>query len=82
MTGRIVSCKSRLPGLLHSFAHGRYDVLGVWPGFAQKLGEQSTLSGNNCSAVNDDIKLPPPTLFELNGNPKSILNEGSETRCL
>jgi hypothetical protein len=68
--------------LLHSFAHSRYDVLGVRPGSAQELGEQSTLSGNDWPAVDDNVELPPPTLFELDGSPQSITDEGCETRCL
>jgi len=68
--------------LLHSFAHNRYDVFGVRPGSAQELGEQSTLSGNNWSTVDEDVELPPPTLFEFDGSPQSIMDEGSETRCL
>lgn len=68
--------------LLHSFAHSRYDVLGVRPGPAQEFGKQSALSGNDWLAVDDDVKLPSPTLFELDGRPQSVLDEGSETRCL
>ena len=68
--------------LLHRFAHSRYDVLGVRPGSAQELSEQSTLSGNDWSTVDDNVELPAPTLFELDGSSQSVMDEGSETRCL
>ncbi len=68
--------------LLHRFAHSRYDVLGVRPGSAQELSEQSTLSGNDWSTVNDNVELPAPTLFELDGSSQSVMDQGSETRCL
>ena len=64
--------------LLHSFPHSRYDVLRVRPGPAQEFGKQSTLSGNDWSAVDDDVELPSPTLFELDGRPQSVMDEGSE----
>ena len=66
---------------LDSFAHSRYDVLVVRPGSAQEFGKQSTLSGNDGSAVNDDVELPLPTLFELDGSLQSVMDECSETRC-
>lgn len=62
--------------------HGRYDLFGGRPGSAQDLCEQSTLPGYNCSAVDDDLELPLPTLLELDGGLQSIVDEGSETRCL
>jgi hypothetical protein len=64
--------------LLHSFPHSRYDVLRVWPGPAQEFGKQSTLSGNDWSVVDDDVELPSHTLFELDGCPQSVMDEGSE----
>ena len=67
---------------MHRFAYSRNDVLGVRPGSAQELGEQSTLSGNDWSAVDDNVELPASTLFELDGSPQSITDDGSETRCL
>ena len=68
--------------LLYRFAHSRYDVLGVRPRSAQELSEQSTLSGNDWSTVDDNVELPAPTLFELDGSSQSVMDEGSETRCL
>ena len=56
--------------LLCSLSHSRYDVLGARPGFAQKFGKQSTLPGNDCSAVNDDVELPSPALFDSTGVPR------------
>lgn len=67
---------------LHCLAHSRYDILGVRPGSAQQLREQSTLSGNDQSAVDDDVELPLPTFLKFDGSTQSIMNEGSETRCL
>jgi hypothetical protein len=69
-------------GVLHGRAHGREDVLGARPRLAQELREQSTLSGNHWPTRDKDIELPQPTLLELNGDPQSVTQEGSETRCL
>ncbi len=68
--------------LLLRFAHGCQDFLVARPRFAHKLGEQSTLSGNDQPSVHNDVELSKPALFELDGSPQRVLDEGSETRCL
>ena len=68
--------------LLNSFAHSRYDVFVARPRSTHEFGKQSTLSGNNRSAVHDDLELSLPTPFEFDGSPQSLTDEGGETRCL
>ena len=67
---------------LHRFAYRRYDVVGVRPGSAQELGEESALSRNDLLAVDDDVELAPPSLLEFNVGVQSSMDVGSETRCL
>ncbi len=67
---------------MRCFAYSRYDVVGVWPGSAQDLGEESALAGNDSLPVNKDFELSPPTPLKFNGRIKGITDGGSETRCL
>ncbi len=67
---------------LHRLAYGRYDVVGIRPGSAQELGDESALSRNDLLAVDDDVELAPPSLLEFNVGVQSSMDVGSETRCL
>jgi hypothetical protein len=67
---------------LHCFSYSRYDVVGVWPGSAQELCQESALSGNDLLPVDKDFKLPPPTALKFNGRTQGITDGDSETRCL
>ena len=67
---------------LHRFAYSRYDVIGLRPGSAQELGKKSAPAGHDWLAVDDDFELTPPSLLEFNGSIQSIMDDGSETRCL
>ena len=64
------------------FAPDAQDVLGARPRLAQELRKQSTLPGNHWPARDKDVELPQSTLLELNWDPQSVADEGSETRCL
>lgn len=67
---------------LQGTLHGGHDFFVAGPRSPQELGKQSSLTGNDRSAVHDDFKLPESPLFQFYGSRHGVTDEGSETRRL
>jgi hypothetical protein len=68
--------------LLHCRAHGGDDLFTAGPGFVEDLRDQPTLTGGDRSPIHEDLELADPTLLEFDGQPHTIPDQRSETRCL
>src|SRR5215471_12815402 len=69
--------RTLLPRRFDGRAHGLDDFLRGRPGPVHNPGDEPAPSGSDEPSVRENFELPAPTLFELDGLPQALPDEGS-----